>query len=69
MHKIQANASGTRSIEVSDEHLETINKYQLFLAFGVTNWQRQAIVRPLSGCGLQPEHESLRLAATRNTLY
>jgi hypothetical protein len=30
MHKIQANASGTRSIEVSDEHLETINKYQLF---------------------------------------
>lgn len=29
MHKIQANASGTRSIEVSDEHLETIEKYAL----------------------------------------
>lgn len=28
--KIQSNASGTRSIEVSDEHLLTIEKYQLF---------------------------------------
>ena len=26
--KIQANSSGTRSIEVKDEHLETIEKYQ-----------------------------------------
>ena len=30
MNKIQANPSGTRSIEVSDQHLETIEKYQLF---------------------------------------
>ena len=30
MHKIQANASGTRSIEVSDNHLQTIDDYQLF---------------------------------------
>lgn len=30
MYKIQANASGTRSIEVSDKHLETIAKYSLF---------------------------------------
>lgn len=29
MYKIQANLSGTRSIEVSDLHLETIDKYQL----------------------------------------
>jgi len=29
MYKIQANASGTRSIEVSDAHLETIEKYDL----------------------------------------
>lgn len=29
MYKIQANQSGTRSIEVSDLHLETIDKYQL----------------------------------------
>jgi hypothetical protein len=29
MYKIQANASGTRSIEVSDEHLATIEKYAL----------------------------------------
>lgn len=29
MYKIQANASGTRNIEVSDEHLETIRKYAL----------------------------------------
>lgn len=30
MYKIQANASGTRSIEVSDDHLKTIQKYSLF---------------------------------------
>lgn len=30
MYKIQANASGTRSIEVSDEHLATIQQYALF---------------------------------------
>ena len=30
MNKIQANPSGTRSIDVSDLHLETIEKYQLF---------------------------------------
>ena len=29
MYKIQATQSGTRSIEVSDLHLETIDKYQL----------------------------------------
>ncbi len=29
MYKIQANQSGTRSIEVSDTHLQTIEKYQL----------------------------------------
>ena len=28
--KIQANSSGTRSIEVKETHLETIEKYQLF---------------------------------------
>ena len=27
--KIQANASGTRSIEISKEHLETLHKYSL----------------------------------------
>ena len=30
MTKIQANSSGTRTIEISDLHLETIEKYQLF---------------------------------------
>ena len=30
MYKIQANVSGTRSIEVSDEHLEVIRKSALF---------------------------------------
>lgn len=30
MYKIQTNSSGTRSIEVSEEHLQTIEKYQLF---------------------------------------
>lgn len=28
-YKIQANASGTRSIEVSDEHLSVIHRYSL----------------------------------------
>ena len=28
--KIQANSSGTRSIDVKEEHLHTIEKYQLF---------------------------------------
>lgn len=30
MYKIQANPSGTRSIEVTDEQLATILKYSLF---------------------------------------
>ncbi len=29
MYKIQTNASGTRTIEVSEEHLQTIEKYSL----------------------------------------
>lgn len=29
MYKIQANPTGTRSIEVSEEHLKTISKYAL----------------------------------------
>ena len=29
-YTIQANASGTRSIEISDQHLETIRDYALF---------------------------------------
>ena len=29
MHKIQANNSGTRTIDVNDLHLETIDKYAL----------------------------------------
>ncbi|MBR6016311.1 MAG: hypothetical protein IKT22_04900 [Prevotella sp.] len=28
--EIQANPSGTRHIEVTDEHLQTISRYQLF---------------------------------------
>lgn len=28
--KIQANSSGTRSIDLTESHLETIEKYQLF---------------------------------------
>lgn len=30
MYRIQTNSSGTRYIEISEEHLETIEKYQLF---------------------------------------
>ena len=29
MYKIQSNASGTRSINISDKHLATLRKYQL----------------------------------------
>lgn len=28
--KIQTNSSGTRSIEIHESHLQTIEKYQLF---------------------------------------
>ena len=28
--KIQANSSGTRSIDINDQHLQTIERYQLF---------------------------------------
>lgn len=30
MYRIQSNATGTRSIEISEEHLQTIDDYQLF---------------------------------------
>lgn len=30
IHKIQSNASGTRSIDITDEHLLTIDRYHLF---------------------------------------
>lgn len=30
MFSIQANASGTRSIEITEEHLQTIEQYSLF---------------------------------------
>jgi len=30
MTKIQTNSSGSRSIDIADKHLETIEKYQLF---------------------------------------
>ncbi|MGL5938664.1 MAG: hypothetical protein ACRCZY_01145 [Phocaeicola sp.] len=30
MYSIQANASGSRSIEINQKHLDTINKYALF---------------------------------------
>ena len=33
MYKIQTNASGTRSIDITDEHLQTIEDYQLFRDF------------------------------------
>ena len=33
MYTIQTNTSGTRSMEISEEHLKTIEKYSLFLYF------------------------------------
>ena len=30
MYTIQTNASGTRTIEISDQHLQTIDRYNLF---------------------------------------
>ena len=30
MYKIQSNQSGSRSIDITEKHLETIEKYQLF---------------------------------------
>ena len=31
MYTIQANASGTRTIEITEENLQTIKKYSLFM--------------------------------------
>ena len=31
MYTIQTNASGTRSMEISEENLQTIEKYALFV--------------------------------------
>ena len=30
MYKVQSNQSGSRSIDITEKHLETIEKYQLF---------------------------------------
>ena len=30
MYRIQANSSGTRNIEITEEHLQTIEQHQLF---------------------------------------
>ena len=37
MYKIQTNSSGTRSIEISEEHLQTIEQYQFFRDLIVSN--------------------------------
>ena len=37
MYTIQANPSGTRSIEVSNENLRTIEKYALFDSTGIVD--------------------------------
>ena len=37
MTKITANASGTRSIEISEKHLKTIRKYSLLDSNGIIN--------------------------------
>ena len=43
MYKIQANQSGTRSIEISDLHLATIDKYQLMRLDVIYNANMKAI--------------------------
>ena len=44
MHKIQANNSGTRTIDVSDLHLETIDKYALLKNLVDSNGLHQLVL-------------------------
>ncbi len=69
MAKIQANQSGTRNIEVSETHLETIKKYQLLrgLADSTGFVDEQTLeklrlnVRALLGAGAETDKDLLDL--------
>ena len=55
MYTIQTNASGTRSMEISEKHLETIEKYSLFQQLIDSN----GIVDETVSVRLTPAHPSL----------
>ena len=78
MYTIQANPSGTRSLEISEENLATIEKYGLFrhlidsngivdespLPHRITRRRQQRLARPLHRRDIPQQHESLRITAT-----
>ena len=81
MYTIQANPSGTRSLEVSEENLATIEKYGLFRHLidsnGIVDETvldklklniRSLIARPLYRRYLSQQHEGLRTTTAHQAL-
>ena len=77
MYTIQANPSGTRSLEISEENLATIEKYGLFRHLIDSNGivdesvleklrlrRQQRLARPLHRRDIPQQHESLWITAT-----
>ena len=80
MYKIQTNPSGTRSIDVTEEHLQTIEDYHFFRDLidsngyvdeqvGIRGWQRQTTAGPLPGRYLSQQYESLWTAAVGTAFH
>ena len=83
MYTIQANPSGTRNLEISEENLATIEKYGLFRHLidsnGIVETEypfphrrpgrgQQRPARPLHRCHLPQQYESLRITAAYQAL-
>ena len=61
MYTIQANPSGTRSLEISEENLATIEKYGLFRHLIDSNG---IVDESVLERDIPQQHESLRITAT-----
>ena len=67
--KIQTNSSGTRSIEIKETHLQTIQKYQLLRDLIDSNGYVDEQVLDKLKLNLSSQHEGLRLATARAALH
>ena len=71
MYTIQANPSGTRNLEISEENLATIEKYGLFRHLIDSNGIVDETVLDklnLHRCYLPQQYESLRITAAYQAL-
>ena len=75
MYTIQANQSGTRTLEISEEHLQTIEKYALFQHLIDSNGIVDESVldklsaRPLHRRDLPQQHEGNRAVQPHPALH